>query len=411
MAIKKIKISNFKSFDNLEIKLGKFNVLIGANAAGKTNFIQIFKFLKDTVTSDLENAISMQGGAKYFRNVKIGPSNNFVLEITSDQKYGFKNTEKSIMLNIYEGIYTISVKFKSRGENFEIVNSKIRLKCDVISLKKLRTKEKKRWHGEIVFSIVNGKVGFKLSGFPQEMPVKEEDIFPPFFKDKPLPPKSLVFDISHPFILSLIDDFNNISIYDFDPKLAKNAFQLPGKIDLEEDGGNLVVILKNILENPNKKRKLSNLIKDLLPYVADLNIEKFAGKSLFFNVREIYFQKYLPSFLISDGTINITALIIALYFEEKALSIIEEPERNIHPYLISKVVEMMKDASQKKQIIITTHNPEMVKHVALKNILLIARNKEGFSTISRPGEKEEIKTFLKNEIGIDELYIQNLLEI
>ena len=102
--------------------------------------------------------------------------------------------------------------------------------------------------------------------------------------------------------------------------------------------------------------------------------------------------------------------IIALYFEKKELIIIEEPERNIHPSLISKLISMMKEASKKKQIIITTHNPEFVKNADLKSLLLISRDKQGFSTISRPLEKEEIKIFLRNEIGIDELYIQNLLE-
>jgi len=38
MAIKKLRISNFKSFGDLEIELGNFNVLIGANASGKSNF-------------------------------------------------------------------------------------------------------------------------------------------------------------------------------------------------------------------------------------------------------------------------------------------------------------------------------------------------------------------------------------
>jgi predicted ATPase len=93
------------------------------------------------------------------------------------------------------------------------------------------------------------------------------------------------------------------------------------------------------------------------------------------------------------------------------LTIIEEPERNIHPYLISRVVEMMKEASQKKQIIVTTHNPEIIRHADLESILLISRDKEGFSTISRPSEKEEVKTFLDNEIGIEELYIQDLLSV
>ncbi|NTV00608.1 MAG: AAA family ATPase, partial [Methanoregulaceae archaeon] len=84
-------------------------------------------------------------------------------------------------------------------------------------------------------------------------------------------------------------------------------------------------------------------------------------------------------------------------------------ERNIHPYLISRLVEMLKDASRTKQVIVTTHNPEMVKHVHLDDILLILRDTDGFSQIIRPGTKKEIRTFLEHEIGIEELFIQNLL--
>ena len=58
---------------------------------------------------------------------------------------------------------------------------------------------------------------------------------------------------------------------------------------------------------------------------------------------------------------------------------------------------------------ITTHSTEAVKHADLDNLLLISRDSEGFSVISRPGDKEEVRTFLANEIGIEELYAQNLL--
>jgi predicted ATPase len=114
--------------------------------------------------------------------------------------------------------------------------------------------------------------------------------------------------------------------------------------------------------------------------------------------------------LISDGTINITELIVALYFEKNGLTIIEEPGRNIHPYLISKVIDMMKEVSQNKQIIITTHNPEIIKYAGLNNILILSRDENGFSTVTRPNKKT-LKIFLKNEIGIEELYIQNLLRV
>lgn len=212
------------------------------------------------------------------------------------------------------------------------------------------------------------------------------------------------------FLFPVREILSDIAIYDFDPKLPKKATPITGKAELEEDGSNLSIILKNILENKEKKRKLFNLVKDLLPFVKNLGVEKFADKSLLFKLQESYFNnQYLPASLISDGTINITALIIALYFERKPLIIIEEPERNIHPYLISKVVEMMKDASQKKQIVVTTHNTEIVKYAGLENILLVSRDENGFSRISRPEDKEEVKTFLRNDIGIEELYIQNLL--
>lgn len=66
--ISKIRVSNFRSFGDLEVELGNFNVVIGANASGKSNFVQIFRFLRDVAIYGLEDAISLQGGAEYLCN-------------------------------------------------------------------------------------------------------------------------------------------------------------------------------------------------------------------------------------------------------------------------------------------------------------------------------------------------------
>ena len=419
MAIKKIRVTNFKSFkDSQEVELGKFNVLIGANASGKSNFVQFFQFIRDIINHGLDNALSMQGGIEYLRNISIGADENFSLKLISDQKFnlvvGRRRTKESLIgMKTYETTYEFALKFKKRGVGFEIAEDKLTRKCNFIKLeeqKKGIEEKEKLGEGEIVISRFDGEVKIDLHK-PEGIPIKEEDIFSPFFRKRNLPPNTLLIQEGMSFFLSRKEVFGDISIYDFDPKLPKKATPIIGKAELEENGSNLSIVLKSILEHKEKKRKLFNLVKDLLPFIKDLDIEKFADKSLLFTLREIYFEKKVPASLISDGTINITALIIALYFEEKLLTIIEEPERNIHPYLISKVIEMMKDASQNKQIIVTTHNPEVVKYAGLENILLISRDKEGFSTIIRPADKEEVKTFLKNEIGVEELYVQNLLEI
>jgi predicted ATPase len=418
MAMKKIKISNFKSFKDLEVELGKFNVLIGPNASGKSNFIEVFKFLRDIVNHGLENAISIQGGIEYLRNINIGSSENLSLEVVLDREFRFvlRTKEKGVIgIKTDETIYKLALNFKRRGQRFEIVEDKIIQKVNFFQLEKKdgKIKEKEKLgEGEIVCSLTKGKVNVDLK-IPKDMGIKKEDIIPRLLVDVKLESKTLT--IEHPPLSILHLDILNFfserfSIYDFDPKLPKKATPITGKAVLEEDGSNLAIVLKKILGNKDLKRKFSNLVKDLLPFVDDLSIEKFADKSLLFKIREVYTKKlYLPASLISDGTINITALIIALYFDKKQLTIIEEPERNIHPYLISKVVDMMKDVSQKKQIIVTTHNPEMVKYAGLENILLISRDKEGFSVIFRPYKNEIVKTFLKNELGIEELYVHNLL--
>jgi predicted ATPase len=59
---------------------------------------------------------------------------------------------------------------------------------------------------------------------------------------------------------------------------------------------------------------------------------------------------------------DVISLIVILYFERKSVVVIEEPERNLHPSLIPRLVELFKDAARLKQVIVSTHNPEIVRY-------------------------------------------------
>jgi len=412
MTINKLKVTNFKSFKELEIDLGKFNILIGANASGKSNFIKIFDFLRNIANSGLDNAISMEGGIEYLRNINVGKSNDLSVNITSefDVTIGTETPDGFYGMRVLKTIYNFGLEFSNRGFKYKIVNEKLEQKCDFIRLikggKGIKETEK-IGTGEIILSRIDGKLNIEFNK-PDEVPIKLADVFPPFLRAEKIAPDTLLLENPFFIIFPLSRVFRDIAIYDFDPRQPKKATPITGKAELEEDGSNLSIVLKNIIEKADKKRKLFNLVKDLLPFISDLNITRVADKSLLFNLREIYSRKHdLPASLISDGTINITAIIIALYFENKPLTIIEEPERNIHPYLISKIINIMKEASKTKQIIVTTHNPEIVKYAGIENLLLVSRDKDGFSTIVKPSEKEEVQLFLREEIGIDELFIKN----
>ena len=419
MPIQRIIVENFKSFSELDIKLSSFQVVIGSNAAGKSNFIGIFKFLRDIANNGVVNAIAMQGGSEYLQNTKIGPARDLRIKVFyhPDQKseiFGRQGTDTSV-LAVYscESSYEFAIRFDPRGDGFTITTDRLITGFDVISCKrenKQIVKKHKIGNGEIRVTSDGGELTYAVD-IPEGCSLTEGEIIPLYFRGKHLPEKTLLLETPYANPIAHIQKFfDRIAVYDIDPKLMKKGMAITGKRDLDEDAGNLAVVLKTIIGDPEKKRKFSNLLRDVLPFVENFSVEKFMDISLVLTLRERYAKNHdLPSSSLSDGTMTIFALIVLLYFEDKPFIVIEEPVSHIHPFLVARIISMMKESSKRKQIIVTTHSSEVVKHASIEDLLLVSRDTQGFSIITCPADKEEVRTFLENEIGIEELYIQNLL--
>ena len=419
MPIQRIHAENFKSFSHLDIELSRFNVVIGSNAAGKSNFISIFKFLRDIAKDGIVNAIAMQGGSEYLQNIRIGPSQDLLIKVAyqPDEKVvvlEHQSRETSLFgIESCESSYEFAIRFDRRGDGFTITRDRIITGCEVISCERENNhviKKQKLGRGEIRVANEGGKLTYMVD-LPDGCPVTEQEIIPIYFQKKHLPAKTLLLETPYWYPVANGENFfDRIDVYDIDPKFLKKGMAITGKRELEEDASNLALVLKNIIGDPEKKRKFSNLLRDVLPFVEDFSVEKFLDISLVVTISERYAKNHsIPSPSLSDGTMMIFALIIVLYFEDKPFIIIEEPVSHIHPFLISRIITMMKESSKRKQVMVTTHSTEVVKHASVQDLLLISRDPAGFSVATRPADKEEVRTFLENEIGIDELYIQNLL--
>jgi predicted ATPase len=419
MPIQRIHVENYKSFSEIDIELSRFQVVIGSNAAGKSNFISIFRFLRDITKNGIVNAIAIQGGVEYLQNTNIGTSRDLVIRVDylPEQKVEILEQECKdtplLAIQSCQSTYEFAIRFDRIGDGFSITRDRLSIGCEVMSCNskgKRMSINEKIGRGEIQVINEGGKLTYAVD-LPEGFPLTEQELIPNYFRGKHVPEKTLLLETPYAYPLPHVEKFfDRIAVYDIDPKLLKKGVAITGKRDLEEDAGNLALVLKNIIGDPEKKRKFSNLLRDVLPFVDDFSVKKFMDISLILTLRERYAKNHeLPSTSLSDGTMTIFALIIALYFEDKPFIIIEEPVTHIHPFLIGRVITMMKESSSGKQIMITTHSTEVVKHAAIEDLLLISRDTEGFSIVSRPADKEEVRTFLENEIGIEELYIQNLL--
>ncbi|MDR0911049.1 MAG: AAA family ATPase [Methanobrevibacter sp.] len=398
--ITKIKVSNFKSFKDFKTDLSNLNVIVGANGSGKSNFINIFKFLRDIVDSGLDEAINNQGGLKYFRNLSIMDKTPTKFYFNFEVDFNFSTVAYS--LNISNIEYDLNIKY-SDDLDYDIEYEKIRFKSNI--------------NNETIFFELNN-LNRQLNAFSdsKENIFNIEEIFPSPILDvfQRRIDSGEVFSlletplIELPFNWGVI--FKNIGFYDIEPKKAKEIASINGKNFLKESGENLAVIVDEIVKDNDKKRKFLNLIKFFIPAIENIDSFQYCdSNSIYFKIKERFFDPDLPSQYISDGTNYIIAIIVALCFSLNNPVFIEEIDKNIHPKLISTLILLINEVLDSKQVFITTHNSEILKYIDINVLYLIKRDFNGFSTITKPAHSKEVKSFLDEEIGIEELFSEDLL--
>jgi len=419
MFIKKLTVKNFRSFNETTIELSNCNVIIGPNGSGKSNFVNIFRFIKDSMQYGLEDAISLQAGLNYLTNVKLGFSKDleisFVLSPKEDENKMYLIEKKKHGVKINEITYTFRMEFYrrlTRGNRIKKIFEQMIIKFTTHDVQEnivladnslyIERNNDNITHSFLLDPIFNEEVYRNIFG------LEFLDIFKTGITQDRLFFSNLIYLPSPVFTnLSRIRD---VVIYDLDPKLPKKAMPTEAKSTLNEDGSNLALKLNKIIQNKEDYKRFSLIMNELLPFIERYGTERYTDQSIITRVKETFSEKhYFPASLVSEGTINITMLVIALFFEEHELIIIEEPFKRIHPNLISKIMMMIKEISETKQIIITTHNPEVVKHTQLKNLNLVIRDNDGFSNIKKVSSLAYLRHFLESDVGIEQLFIKDFI--
>ncbi len=421
MHISSIRLVNFKNFVDVSVDFGEFNVIIGANASGKSNLVTVIKFLKDAATHGIDNAISIQGGFSYIRTIGHDAHSDVVIGVTlrDGGTIGFLDPDFDVRVDTIS--YQLLLGTGGDEQDYS-VSERAEVRCVILEHRSVDNEDapaKELAEGTVVVKNDHGHIEYEV---PEEFktridgrelinPIFQEAIFEDLGRRKFSILEATVF-IS-PLLIPFIEFLRNTATFDIDSHTCKRTASATGMAELEADGSNLAIRLKQIMSDSRQKSRLISIIRDVLPFIRNISVENLPDGTLLTMMEESYFDgQTLPSFLLSDGTITITALIVALFFERKDVLFFEEPERNIHPALMKNVVRLMQDVADRthRQIIVTTHNPEFVRYTPLENLLLVHRDEKGYSVVERPSDSEDVHTFLEEDLGIEDLYVQGLLE-
>lgn len=426
MLLTGLKIKNFKSIASADIDFEPLTMLVGANASGKSNLINVFRFISNITTEGIDNAVALQGGIPYLANASLPKGTPIEISFTldlSNEGWVRSTGKKTVALEIQKIDYHFTLQPNLRGGGYHIISDDMSLTFDClhVDLTARRDQRYTSLNAKYLLSAerktAKASIQLKHIFTPPDVIDDETrhtiecDITPQVFarlcnEDK----KELMLYRISMLLPSLFSESTFIRIFDFDPRELKKSSSMASTKILEENGSNVASVLHSILRTKENRKKLTTLLNEFLPFVDGITIENNFDKSFSYKVQEKFSNKAFHANFLSDGTVSLLAIIIALYFEELSnVIILEEPERNIHPKLLSSLLESAEDVSEEKQVFITTHNPEFLKHAKIDNVRLVQRDADGYTLISTPGNSEAVRCFVENDLGLDDLFLQDML--
>lgn len=373
--IRLLKISNFKSIDSLEIKgLSPFSVFAGANGCGKSNFFDALDFVSLFIRGGIETALRQHGGFATIHSEKR--------RATYARQFGFEidcelpaNAGKQDALSRFRYSLTIyDLDSKPKIEESLSVDGSVRI-----------SREK------------GGNPVVKSGGEEQSVQNFPDDY-------------SALLLAQHVPITELL---RNLNLYRIDPIGAKEPDQLDSDpTRLERKGHNLAGVLSRLESNPAIRETILDWMELIVPGMEKIRTEqqKLEPKTAI-AFKERGTRRHFPAQMVSDGTIYALAILVAVLDSptQYAMTLIEEPERGLHPKAIRELVGLIREqATPSNPIWLTTHSESVVRELRLEELVLV--DKRDGRTEMRAADSGMLTQDNLAPLNLDEAWLSNLLD-
>jgi predicted ATPase len=365
--IQSIRLRNLLSFGNegVEIELQPLNVLIGPNASGKSNFVEVLRLMSN-LPRDVGKPISDGGGIAEW--LWKGGEPNPVAEIETL----FDAPHNRPILH--------SLKFK--GENYfvKIVEETIKVENPGdVSV-------------EFPYTNTEGKIYWGIaqiaSSADLDFPIASTQSILQQIKD----PRS------HPELYYLSELLPTFRLYDdFDirrySRLKQGQSPMAAGDFLEPDASNFGVVFLNLPRNT--RHEIITKLKDVHAGAEELET-KIEGGIVRVQLQEQGLYAATPPARLSGGTLRYLCLLtILLHPTPPPLICLEEPEIGLHPDVIHTVAELLVEASKRTQIIVTTHSDILVSALSEVPEAIIVCERDEAGTHLRRLDPDQWKVWLE----------------
>ena len=413
--ITKIGAENFRSIEKLELELSPLTVLVGPNAAGKSNIADIPLFISDALRNGLDNALSARGRSSIQRGrdpviagatMETGEARvdyEFSVRLSS---YGEHKVRREIVSVTHEGEALAQTAIEVKDGRLTQPPSK-HIRKD---MRRLFAGMDNAMRSEIL-KIDPLNLGVPFSTIASLL-VDWRRIAEHSGSGLSWDDKWLNFRMASD---NAVEQMKEVRRYHIFPNILRNPRPHSAKQPLVEDGGNLASVIQEMRKShPEDFCELLTGLTKIVPSIADVNVKPF-GRHLIINFTHKGAGSgkamTLDAFHESDGTLRLLGLLTALYQKPApSLSIIEEPELAIHPGAMAYIAELMEETAHSRMpILITTHSPDFLDLVPTECIRAVEPGEGG--TIVAPIASHQREALAKKLFTPGEIHRMEGLQI
>lgn len=363
MRFSRVYLENWRNFGRVDVGLQNRAFLVGPNASGKSNFLDVFRFLRNLVIrgGGFQEAVTVRGGISRIRNLAAR----------------FPNTDIVIEVELLEDT-TIAWKYR-------IVFNQDNRSRPVL-------KEEKVWNeGNLVLDRPNGE------DFEDEARLRQT---------------YLEQTIANKEFRDIAEFFSNVRYYHIVPQLVREPDRSPG-YKSDPFGGDFLEQIAQTSKTTREARlrKIKDALKIAVPQLSELKLEKDER-----GVPHVYgrYEHWRPKGAwqteadFSDGTLRLMGLLWAL-LDGKGSLLLEEPELSLHPEIVRFIPQMMQHIYRKRaqrQVFLSTHSSDLLRDegIAADEVLLVTPSEEG-SRVQVGADIDDVKQLLEVGLTVAEVII------
>lgn len=377
--IESLRVENYRALRAVELdKLTPLTVLLGPNGSGKSTVFDVFNFLSECFQFGLRHAWDRRGRGKELKTRgSSGP-------IVFDLRYRERPDQPVIT-------YHLAIDEGAKGP--EVVEEWLQWRRGTRG-KPFRFLEFRKGIGKAASGDAPDSDDIRV-----ETNLRSPDL---------IAVNTLGQFTEHPRVAALREFITDWYVSYLSIDQTRNQPEAGPQERLSKGGENLPNVIQYLKEqHPECLDRIFSVLRQRIPRLERVDAEPMPDGRLLLQIKDAPFEQPVLSKFASDGTMKMLAYLTVLHDPEPPRFIgIEEPENFLHPRLLPELAEECRGATERSQLLITSHSPFLINAMKGDEVRVLYRDEQGFTQAVRAGDIPGINEFMQAGAALGHLWME-----